>query len=195
MDDGCVNQKLKAEHKIVLQALEVANTAHGRVVRVRETVEALRLSKKDVRHLRKYYNRELNVVVHKILDQPFSRGIIFSPGQISRYRYYGSERALAPEDRDLPTFTSRRQRVLEQVRATVGRLGRAALIGEILQHIDEGNTLDDLTKPEITHAVLSLKETGELRVIPLGRGDERGTNLYLPAELTPDDYTPQQPLT
>jgi hypothetical protein len=193
--DEHIKEKLKAEHKIVLQALEVANTAHGRVVRVSETVEALRLSKKDVRRLKKCYDRELNVVVHKILDQLLSRGIIFSPGLIARYRYYGSESALAPEDRELPTFTSRRQRVLGQVRATVGRLGRAVLIGEILQHIAERNTLDDLTKPEITHAILSLKETGDLRVIPLGRGDERGTNLYLPAELTPGDYTPQQPLT
>lgn len=124
-----------------------------------------------------------------------AKGVIFSAGQIARHSYYGSESALAPEERALPAFTSRRQRVLEQVRAAVDKLGRAALIGEILQHIAEETTLDNVTQPEITHSIFSLKETGELRVIILGRGDERGTNLYLPAELNPDDYTPSQPLT
>jgi hypothetical protein len=42
--------------------------------------------------------------------------------------------------------------VLEQARAAVTKLGRAALIGEILQYIAEEGTLDDLTQPEISHA-------------------------------------------
>jgi hypothetical protein len=189
------DQKLKAEHEIVLRALEVANTAHARVVRVGEVVEALKLSKGNIQRLNRTYGRKLGIVVHKILDQLLARGIVFSPGQIARYRYYGSEDSLAPEDRGLPVFLSRRQRVFKQVRATVNRLRRAVLMGEILQHIDEEDVLPDVTSSEISRAVLSLKETGELLTLPLPRGDDRGSNLYLPAELNPNDYAPRQSVT
>jgi hypothetical protein len=192
---GRGDQKLKAEHEIVLYALEVANTTHARVVRVGEVVEALKLSGSHVRKLRKTYDRSINIVVHKILDQLLARGIVFSPGQIARHRYYGSEDALAPKDRALPVLMSRRQRVLEQVRITVNRLGRAVLMGEILQDISGRGALPDVTRSEISQAVLSLKQTGELRPLPLPRGDDRGSNLYLPAELNPDDYIPSRSVT
>lgn len=190
-----VDRKLKAEHEIVLRALEIANTAHARVVRINEVVQALRLSANDIRRLKKTYDRSINIVAHKILDQLLARGIVFSPGQIARHRYYGSEDALAPEDRALPVLMSRRQRVLEQVRVTVNRLGRAVLMGEILQDISGRDALPDVTRSETSQAVLSLKQTGELRALPLPRGDDRGSKLYLPAELNPDDYTPRQSVT
>ena len=58
---------LKTEHKIVLRALEIANTAHNRVVNIEEIVAALSLSSKDVHRLKKAYDRELNGSVAKII--------------------------------------------------------------------------------------------------------------------------------
>ena len=122
--------------------------------------------------------------------------IVFSPGMIGRRRYYGTESSLAPEERSLPERITRRQRVLCLVRATVETLGRAVRIGDVLEHAAGKSEAGGLTNEEITHDVLSLKETGELRVIgsPL-RKDDKGINLYLPSELNPEDFTPSRPLT
>jgi len=191
-----ISQRLKTEHKIVLRALEVANTAYNRVVDIDEVVTALSLSKKDVRLLKKAYDRELSRTVTKIIDQLRTRKFVFSPGMIGRRRYYGTESALAPEERSLPARMTRRQRVLKLVRATVEQLGRAVRVGDILDYAESNPETEGLTNEEITHDILSLKETGELGVIgsPL-RKDDKGINLYLPSDLSPEDFTPSQPLT
>lgn len=188
--------RLKKEHRIVLQALQAANIAYQSVVTVNEVTKTISLSSKDTRQLKETYSNSLNQTVAKILDQLRTRGLIFSPGMIGKQRYYGSPDALEPERRSLPSQETRRQRVLKIVKGAVEAVGRAVRIGDILEYAAKIPETHDLSSTDITHDVLSLKETGELIVLDNAqRGDERGFNLYLPAELNPEDYTPRQPLT
>ncbi|MBD0328235.1 MAG: hypothetical protein ICV68_17580, partial [Pyrinomonadaceae bacterium] len=190
------DQRLKAEHKIVLRALEVANIAYTRVATVSEVIAALSLSENDVKRIKKAYKKNLGQTVSSILNQLYVRQVVFSPGRIGANRYYGSVNALAPESRDLPTKMSRRQRVLELVRNTVVQLNRAVRMSDVLKYVAEHPETRDLSEAEITHDVLSLKETGELKVVgnPL-RKDNQGTNLYLPSDLDPTQYMPTEALT
>jgi hypothetical protein len=190
------DQRLKAEHKLVLRALEVANIAYTRVATVSETIAALSLSKKDVERIKNAYRKNLSQAVASILNQLCTRQIVFSPGIIGAYRYYGSINALAPEFRGLPKQMSRRQRVLELVRDTVEQLNRAVRIGDVLEYVSNHPEVHDLTAADITHDILSLKETGELQVVGSAlRKDNQGTHLYLPADLDPAQYTTAERLT
>jgi HEAT repeats len=190
------DQRLKAEHKIVLRALEVANIAYTRVATVSEVIAALSLSENDVKRIKKAYKKNLGQTVSSILNQLYVRQVVFSPGRIGANRYYGSVNALAPESRDLPKQMSRRQRVLELVRNTVAQLNRAVRTSDVLKYVAEHPEIRDLSEAEITHDVLSLKETGELKVVgnPL-RKDNQGTHLYLPSDLDPTQYMPTEALT
>lgn len=189
-------QRLKAEHEIVLRALEIANISYTRVATVSEVITALSLSEKDVRRIKKAYKKELTSAVSSILNQLLARQIVFSPGRVGANRYYGSVKALAPESRTLPAQTSRRQRVLELVKGTVAQLNRSVRIGDVLKYAAKCPEVHDLTTAEITHDVLSLKQTGELQVAgsPL-RKDNQGIHLYLPADLNPEHYVTVEPLT
>jgi len=53
-----MTQSLRQEHKIVLQALEIANLAHERVVTVSETTEALLPS--EIEQLEATYSNDLS---------------------------------------------------------------------------------------------------------------------------------------
>ena len=190
------SERLKPEHRVVLNALEVANTAHQRVTTVSEVTKALSLHKRDTGSIKKAYASRLNTAVAKVLEQLHARGVIFSPGVIGSKRYYGSEKALPPEDRALPSLTTRRRRVLQLVRDTVSALGRAVRTGEVLDHA--ARLQDELSaSPElITRGILSLKATGDLRLVEstLHR-DNEGKHYYLPSDLNPDDFAAERPLT
>jgi hypothetical protein len=191
-----LQQRLKAEHRIVFQALEVANIALDRVVTAKEVTATISRSDENSQKLKDAYDRNLGDTVAKILDQLRARSIIFSPGKIGARRYYGSVIALPPEKRSLPEETSRRQRVLKLVKGAVIELGRAVRTGDILKYAEHEPNSTDLTPADITHDVLSLKKTGELQVIasPV-RKDEHGSYLYLPADFDPDLYKTLEPLT
>jgi hypothetical protein len=184
---------LKTEHALVLQALEVANLAYKRVVNVSEISQAL--SNKEICHLEEAYPRNLNLTIRHILVLLTSRGLIFSPGVISRRRYYGSVHVLDQQNASLPQVQSRRRRVLELVRAVVAELGRAVRMGDVFEYTAEKPELNDLPPDLIKRSLLSLVETGQIIVIDSIRGDSKGVNLYLPCELDPALYTPTAPLT
>ena len=188
------NIKVKPEHQIVLRAVEIANTAHNRVVTSQEVANALSLSTTDVNRLRATYYGTLNHIVGKILGQLCVRKLVLSAGKISKAHYYGTDCALAPENRSLPNHITRRQRVLSLVQRTVELHKRAVRTGDILEFAAKNPDWDGLTDEEITHDVLSLKQTGDLRVISSTlRKDEKGINCYLPSDLDPNDFaTPQR---
>jgi hypothetical protein len=190
------SDRLKPEHRVVLNALEVANTVHQRVATVSEVTKALSLHSRGTRLIKKAYSTRPNIAVAKILAQLHTRGIIFSPGVIGDYRYYGSERSLHPEARALPSLTTRRRRVLQLVRDTVFALGRAVRTGEVLNHATCQLDGFDISPELITRDILSLKRTGDLMLVEstLHR-DKEGKNYYLPRELAPADFPAKRPLT
>jgi hypothetical protein len=102
---------------------------------------------------------------------------------------------LDPDTSSLLSEPSRRQRVLELVRLTVKKLGRAVRTGDILENAAGLLDVSELTPTDIMHDVLNLKQTGDLRVVGSVRGDGKGINLYLPAELNLEDYVQPSPLT
>lgn len=190
---GPRREKLKAEHAIVCQALEIANLALRRAANVEEVIKAL--SDKEAKRLRKAYAKDLSQAVSAVLNLLLAREIIFSPGLTCGKRYYGSPRAISPEASHIPDVRSRRGRVLILVKNTVNELGRAARVGDVLDYAKAKQEYADIAPVFITRSLLSLVHTGELKNIGSIRGDEKGENLYLPSELDPKTYWPKHPLT
>jgi hypothetical protein len=184
--------KPKPEHEIVLRALEIANRALRRTVSVDEILKAL--MPKEINVLQATYPKDLSSTVSVILKLLCRRGCAFSPGKLGTRRFYGIANVLGTAI-SLPLMQeSRRQRVLRLVRHAVQKLGRAVRIGDILEYAASSPEAGDISPNDITHDVLSLKEEGELHRVGSIRGDEKGYNLYLPADLNLDDYMPPNSL-
>jgi hypothetical protein len=160
---------------------------------VEETVKALTPEESDT--LQTTYAADLSKVIAKIIQLLVTRGLIFSAGKLGKHRYYGVVGIIDPATPSLPTEQSRRQRVFELVRRAVNKLGRAVRVSDVVDYAAESMDGGNLTAAEITHDVLSLKEMGELILVGSVRGDGKGINLYLPADLNPEDYLPTEPLT
>jgi len=183
---------MKFEHVVVLHALEIANTALGRVSSTQEVIKAL--TKREIGKIEGAFVKPLSEVVSVILSLLMKRGAVFSPGVIGTRRYYGSVKVLDPELSPLPNFQSRRQRVLRLLKASVQEYGRAVRIGDVVDFAKKHGMID-LAPDMITRSVFSLLETHEINSISTVRGDVKGGNLYLPVELNPDEYLPKEPLT
>ncbi|HVG32072.1 MAG TPA: HEAT repeat domain-containing protein [Pyrinomonadaceae bacterium] len=125
----------------------------------------------------------------------FVRGLVFSPGKIGKKRYYGVKSVLDPERTTLPDEKTRRGRAMELVRGAVTAFGRSVRLGDILTYIEGTSEARDLNPSTIMHDILSLAETKNLQVIGVVRGEGKGHNLYLPAELDSVAYAPKGPLT
>lgn len=184
---------LKLEHIIIMQALEDANRSHERAVRVAEIAE--KISPRDKKKLEKTYANKLTTITSKTLDLLITRGLVFSPGAFKRRRFYGSVQVLDPNRTDLPNIRSRRFRVLELVRETVHALRRPVRASDVLNQAKSSGLHSELKEFDITHDVLSLAETGEVTVVGRVRGENKGSNLYLPSEIDPSPYLPVRPLT
>lgn len=182
----------KDEHKIILQALEIANKAFTRVVVVGEVIQALSAKEKII--LEDKYELALCDSVSKILGLLCKRGIVFIAGKSGKFNYYGLVGLLNPDDTDLGKFQSRRRKVLNLVRTAVIENNRALQMGEIIDFAKRINECRNLAPELISQSVLSLKEKGELVKISM-RGDEKGFGVYLPKEFNPIDFLPKQPLT
>jgi hypothetical protein len=183
----------KAEHEIVLHALEIANRALQRTVSVDEVLKAL--LPKEANVLKAAYPKDLSNTVCVILRLLCRRGCVFSPGKLGTRRFYGVASVLDSVT-ILPIMQeSRRQRVLKLVRQTVQKLGRAARMHDILEHAASFPEAIHLSQSDITHDVLSLKEEGEILHVGSIRGDGKGFNLYLPADLNLEGYEPPDSLT
>jgi hypothetical protein len=180
-------------HQIVLRSLEVANLRLSRVATVAEIEECMLSS--EVTWLEHNYAKELCTLISSILGMLTKRGLVFSPGRIGNYRYYGSISILDPEKTPLPDAVSRRRLVLGIVYRTVEHFGRAVRTGDVSDFV-AGLQAEVNIEPElITRDMLNLSRTGELTVVGTVRGDEKGINLYLPSDLDPGSYMPIEPLT
>lgn len=185
--------KLKTEHQFVLRALKVSNLASRRVVTNPEIVQAL--SESELTQLKATYQQNIGTVVGKILTLLQARGLVFSPGKIGQIRYYGAVSVLDAERAVLPDKQTRRGRTIELVRGAVAAFGRAVRIGDIFTYAKGRTEVCDLDLTSISHDVLSLAETKDLRVVGIVRGEGKGHNLYLPSEMDPASHIPQKPLT
>ncbi|MGB7922590.1 MAG: hypothetical protein WCF57_05040 [Pyrinomonadaceae bacterium] len=185
-------RRMKLEHEAVLRALEIANAALSRVASAGEVIKAL--TKGEIEKIEGAYAKPLVQVVSIILSLLMRRRVVFSPGTIGRRRYYGSVNTLNSEKSPLPNFQSRRQRVLALLRASVQEYSRAVRVGDVVDYAKR-HGVSDLAPDMITRSVLSLLETHEINSIGTVRGDVKGGNLYLPVELNPDKYQPNEPLT
>jgi hypothetical protein len=184
---------MKRTHKIVLDALEIANLALKRVVTAEEVIKALSL--KEVEELQASYAKSMDDSVSVILGLLIKRGSVFSPGKIGTRRYYGSRKILDPSVSLLPNIKSRRQRVLELVRQSVAELSRAVLVGDVLSYAARRAEFSDISPELITRNILNLVTTEDIILAGTIRGDSRGSNLYLPSGLDPKLYMPKEPLT
>jgi ribosomal protein L7Ae-like RNA K-turn-binding protein len=77
----------KTEHKIVLQAVEIANKAYGRAVNLNEVSEAL--LPKEVKLLESTYSESVNSVLCKILNLLCKRQKINLLYRVGRRKFYG----------------------------------------------------------------------------------------------------------
>jgi hypothetical protein len=184
---------LKPEHKMVLTALQVANLKLGRVATVSEVCDAM--LPKEAERIKKTYAKDFGMAVSSILSMLMARELVFTPGRLGKNRYYGASDILAPEKSSLPDATSRRRRVLGLVYRAVEHFGRCVRVGDVIEVASSLSEGKDLNAPLITRDIMGLAETGELRVVGSIRGDEKGSNLYLPSDLDPETYKPTEPLT
>jgi hypothetical protein len=185
--------KIKTTHKTVLQALEIANLALKRVVTVGEIIKAL--TRSEVEELQASYAKGIDQLVSVILSLLIKRGSVFSLGRIGKHCYYGSENILDPSVSLLPDIKSRRQRVLELVRRSVAELNRAVRVGDVMDYAAGRAEFGNISPELITRDILGLVTTKDLILVGTIRGDNRGTNLYLPSDLDPQLYMPKEPLT
>lgn len=183
----------KPEHVVVLRATEIANLAFRRAVSVEEILAAL--TTKETEMLETAYENALSAAVSKILQLLRARGTVFSAGKVGTRYYYGVAGVLDPAAVSLPADESQRRRALELARRAVASLGRAVRNADVLEYAASSPEYGDFPPEMITRSVLSLRQTGELRVVGSVRGDGRGINLYLPAELNPKDYPLEEPVT
>lgn len=190
---GSKPREIKSTHKIVLQALEIANRALKRVATVKEIRKAL--LREEIEELQASYAKNIENSVSVILSLLITRGNVFSPGKIGTQRYYGSTDILNPSTSPLPDNRSRRQRVLELVHRSVTELNRAVLVGDVMVYAAERAEFRNITPEAITRDILGLVTTKDIILVGTIRGDGRGVNLYLPSDLDPKLYMPKEPLT
>lgn len=184
---------LKRTHATVLQALEAANGAHARVASLTEV--ALALTPAEARLLAESFVKPLPLAVRSILTLLEARGLVFTvcgkKGATSRH-FYGSVRTLDPTYAEAPSEDSRRQRVLALVREAVGVCQRPVracdVTGYALRYGDAG----DISTKLLVRALQSLTQTGELCVVGRARGDGRGLNLSLPADMDAAQFAVQR---
>lgn len=180
-------------HQIVLRSLEVANLRLSRVATVAEIEECMLPS--EVTWLEHNYAKELCTLISSILGMLTKRGLVFSPGRIGNYRYYGSTGILDPEKSLLPESVSRRRLVLGIVYRAVEHFGRAVRTGDVSDFVADLQDEVNIEPELITRDMLNLSRTGEITIVGTVRGDEKGINLYLPSDLNRDLYMPTEPLT
>jgi hypothetical protein len=185
--------EIKATHKIVLQALEIANLALKRVATVGEIIKALSCS--EAAELKASYAKGIDQSVSVILSLLLKRGIVFSAGRIGKHCYYGSKNLLNPSVSLLPEIKSRRQRVLELVRRSVAELNRAVRVGDVMDYAAGRAEFANISPELITRDILGLVTTKDIVLAGTIRGDNRGVNLYLPGDIDPKLYMPKAPLT
>lgn len=85
--------------------------------------------------------------------------------------------------------------MLNLTREAVNFYKRAVRASDFPEFIKERPDAAHLNQVLIVRDLKSLSETGELKIVSTVRGDGGGLNLYLPAELEPDDYLPDGNLT
>jgi hypothetical protein len=90
---------------------------------------------------------------------------------------------------------SRRQIVLKLVHEVVADLGRAVRAADVIECAEQKEETKGIAARHLTHALVSLVQTGHLRVLDAVRGDGRGTNLYLPTKADDTQLVPAEPLT
>lgn len=181
----------KPEHTIVLNAVEIANTAFERVVNVEEIIQALSPKEKQILE-KKYADFNFSSRISNILALLRTRGKLFSTSRIGKYRYYGVVGILDPSKIDVTNFRSRRQQTYYMVREAVLKMGRALKMGELLEFAKSYSLLSESDGVSIRQDVLSLRQTGELLAKRV-RGDSQGYTLYLPTDFKVEDYLPPKP--
>lgn len=181
----------KREHGIVLNAVEIANTAFERVVNVEEIIQALSRKEKQMIE-KKYADFNFSSCISGILALLRARGKIFSTTRIGKYRYYGVVGILDPNQIDVTNFRSRRQQTYYMVREAVLNIGRALKMGELLDFAKDYPLLRESDSVAIRQDVLSLRQTGELLAIKV-RGDSQGFTLYLPTDFPVKEYLSSEP--
>ena len=182
----------KFEHKIILEAIEIANRALERPVSVDEVAQTL--LPKEKLYLEDKYSTSLNNSACKILNLLCRRGLVFSTGKIGKNCYYGLVGLLTLEDLSTDNLQSRRQRTFKLVRTAVVETGKALKMGEISEFAKTHDSFKDLNSDYIAQDVLSLKQTGEIQVVRI-RGDSKGFGLYLPADFNLEDFLPIEPVS
>jgi hypothetical protein len=184
---------LKTAHRAVLNALERANVAHGRMVVVEEIAAAMTADERALMAVT--YQQSLNNAIAKVISLLLPRELAFSRQHEGR-RCYGAASTLDAETAALPAVAfSRRRLVLALVREAVAGLGRAVRAADVIERAAQREETAGIAARHITHGLGTLVQTGELKVLGAIRGDGRGMNLYLPAEADEELSTPAEPLT
>lgn len=183
----------KQEHKIILDAVEIANKAFERVVTVNEIIQTLLPKEIDVLE-QKYTIINFSSFVSNIVTQLIRRKKIFATRRIGKRRYYGVVGVLNPDDTNLNDLQSRRRRTFILLRTAVVETGKALKVGEICEFAKTRAEFRDIDPTYVAQDILSLKQTGEVIVIPI-RGDNKGFGLYLPVDFSVEDFTPEEPVS
>jgi hypothetical protein len=177
---------LKPAHAAVLRALELANAAHGRLVRLAEIVE--RLQPSDELLMRETYAKSLRLAARSVLMLFQGRGLVFAARGAAGRLYYGSVRVLDPARAAAPPGVSRRQRVLALVNEAVRFYESAVRCCDVVQYATQAGEMHDLTTAQVSQAMRNLVDTGELRIVRQVRGSARGFYLYLPSDLPTEQF-------
>jgi hypothetical protein len=175
----------------VIVALETANLALKRPVTSRE-VESY-LPAEIVRNLRRRYRNPPADTVRAVLSQTVGTGGVYAAGLVRTRRYFASEHIIDPKRASLKSIApSRSQRVLSLVRRSVAVERRGVRTQDLVAHA-QPKELEGLTTEMISRTLGGLAGSGVLRVVATIRSRE--SNLYLPADLDPNEYAAAPPHT
>jgi len=180
-------------HKIVFRALRAANMALGRVVSANEIIELLTLSERN--KLTSNYTTAFDASTRKIVSLLVRRGIVFKARKGGSEWYYGAQDIIDPETTHVPLKLSMRSLALKSAKEAVADQKRALRVDEIWTYAVQNQELCDSQRVDFGRAVMSLRQTGELKKVGVVRGDVKGSILYLPSELDESLYLPTEPLS
>ena len=189
---GAGVEDLKLEHRFILETVEAINIETGTPVSADEVLTVLPEHEREA--LEEAYSSALRRVVAKVLVNLQGRGLLASI-KSGRSRLYFRPGTVPPEACADLTKPSRRRRVLDLVRRVVANVHRAVRAQEVVDHAQSEGLTEEISGDMIKRDLTNLVRTGELTVVDTVRGDGGGTNLYLPSELNPAEYLPDEPLT
>lgn len=177
-------------HRIVFEAVEVANRTSNRAVLLNEVLEAL--TEKQVKLIEGSYVNPLLNTVRQILLGLIRRNLVFVARSEQHRHYYAAVSVFSRDKMPFVFRPSYRQRTIALLRDVISHYNRPVRIGDIANYLDE-------MRPDLAEAhkwfrptIVRLAAEGVINAVTKNRQAKNGGHFYLLSDMDPKSYeTPE----